>query len=409
MSHLQQPLYRCALVVFVCLLALFTLLAQKSEAVIVLPQPAATGGIAFISDRDGNREIYAMNSDGSAPTNLTHSADDEKAFTWSPDGTKIAFIKRNSANNGDDSNLYVMNADGSGLAKVTNDDFQYQNSSNLSWSPDGSRLAYISGNDLVHYLSVTNIDGSNKHYLRETNGPFLDIAWAPDGNKIAFSIGNDFNSANLWVMNADGSAVTRLTNHEGPGVYSRSPSWSPDSMRLVFESNRDGNDEIYMLWVRLFFSTPALNLTRLTTNSAADVDPAWSPDGQRIAFSTNRDGNFEIYTMRWDDGTDLRRLTTNSAADGDPEWQPSGAPRLFPKISFNSAGRFTGPLKTRRPMAACSWKSLLLDSADVQTRPGLVRDLRRHSFRTYGLHPGARPASVCAGSGVGEFHHPDHV
>ena len=329
-----RPLYRWTLFLIVCLLIWLASPVQKGNAV-----PQSTAKLAFISDRDGNREIYLMNTDGGAQTNLTHSAAGEKAFTWSPDQTKIAFIKKDPANNADDSNLYVMNADGSGVISVTSDNFQYQNSSNLSWSPDGTRLAYISGNDLLHYLSVVNADGSNKRNLREASGPFLDVAWSPDGNKIAFSVGLDLNSANLWVMNADGSAVTRLTDHETPGIYSRSPSWSPDSMRLVFESNRTGNDEIYMLWVRLFYSEPSLNLTKLTNNSAADVDPAWSPDGQRIAFSTNRDGNFEIYTMRWDDGTNLTRLTTNNAADVDPEWQPSGAAPFVPEdfIQFSSS------------------------------------------------------------------------
>lgn len=293
--------------------------------------------ITFITDRDGNSEIYSMDPNGGSQTNLTNSAVNEKTFAWSPDGTKIAFLRKNAGNTGDDSNLYVMNANGSGVTKVTSDNFQYQNSSNLTWSPDGSKLAYVSGNDLLHYLSVINIDGTNRRHLTEVNAPFLDVVWSPDASKIAFSFGSDFNSANLWVMNADGTALTRFTNHEEPGIHSRSPSWSPDSMRIVFESNRDGNDEIYMMWIRAFYSTPALNLTRLTTNSAADVDPSWSPDGQLIAFSTNRDGNFEIYTMRWDDGSNLKRLTTNSAADGDPEWQPSGVPPFVSEdtIQFN--------------------------------------------------------------------------
>ena len=338
MVNVRHAAYRIELLLLVCLLASST----AADARVTARESLATtagGRLAFISDRDGNRNIYSMNADGSSQTNLSQSSASEQSFAWSPDGTRIAFIKRESPSGPDDSNLYLMNADGSGVTKVTANDFQYMNFTNLSWSPDGNRLAYVSGDDLVHYLSVVNADGTNRRLLRETNGPFLDLAWAPDGNKIAFSLGFDFNSANLWVMNTDGSGVTRITDHNEPGIYSRSPSWSPDSMRLVFESNRDGNDEIYMFWVRSFYGTPALNLTRLTTNTAADVDPTWSPDGQQIAFSTNRDGNFEIYTMRWDDGANLTRLTTNSAADGDPEWQPSGATPFISQdlIQFSQA------------------------------------------------------------------------
>lgn len=330
MGNVRQAFYPIGLLFLVGLLVFCAapdarVAARESLAM------TAVGRLAFISDRDVNRNIYSMNADGSSQTNLSQSSAGEQAFAWSPDGTRIAFTKRESPGSPHDFNLYLMNADGSGVTRVTNNDFQHINLTSLSWSPDGTRLAYVAGADLVHYLSVVNIDGTNKRLLRETNGPFLDVVWSPDGNKIAYSLGFDFNSANLWVMNADGSGVTRVTNHTEPGIYSRSPSWSPDSMRLVFESNRDGNDEIYMFWARSFYGTPALNLTRLTTNTVADVDPAWSPDGQHIAFSTNRDGNFEIYTMRWDDGSNLTRLTTNSAADFDPDWQPSGAPPHIPE------------------------------------------------------------------------------
>ena len=132
MSQTRQLLYRGAQLILLCLLASLALPARKSDARSVPPDSAIAGGIAFISDRDGNRDIYTMNSDGSVQANRTNSAADEKAFTWSPDGTKVAFIKRNTANNAHDSNLYVMNYDGSSVTKLTNDDFQYQHSSNLA-------------------------------------------------------------------------------------------------------------------------------------------------------------------------------------------------------------------------------------------------------------------------------------
>jgi hypothetical protein len=80
-------------------------------------QSAAGGRITFLSERDGNREIYSMNADGSAQTNLSQSLADEKAHAWSPDGTKIAFLRQN------DNHLYVMNADGTGVGQLTADDF----------------------------------------------------------------------------------------------------------------------------------------------------------------------------------------------------------------------------------------------------------------------------------------------
>jgi Tol biopolymer transport system component len=283
--------------------------------------PGGTTKIAFRSNRDGNQEIYTMLPDGGSQTNVTNSGVSEKMHVWSPDGTKIAFLREN------DNNLYIMNADGTGVAKVTSDDLQHMHLTNLSWSPDGKRIAFISGGDFVHYLSVIDADGKNKRRLDENNSPYLDVVWSPDATKIAFSVGRNFNHSNLYVMNTDASGRTKLTHDEESNVYNRSPAWSPDSRYLAFESNRDGNDEIYILSLWLSTgNTVASGTFRLTTNPASDVDPVWSPDGEQIAFASNRDGNFDIYKTTWYNASNPQKLTNSPADDTDPEWQPNGDP-----------------------------------------------------------------------------------
>ena len=94
--------------------------------------------IVFVSWRDGNGEVYAMDADGSAPRNLTqHPAKDVRP-AWSPDGRRIAFVSRRDGN----SEIYVMNADGSGKRNLTrnraSDDYP-------TWSPDGRRIAFLRG------------------------------------------------------------------------------------------------------------------------------------------------------------------------------------------------------------------------------------------------------------------------
>ena len=149
---------------------------------------------------------------------------------------------------------------------------------------------------------------------RLTNDDAADWApdWSPDGQRIAFESDRD-GDLEIYVMNADGSGVTRLTDHDAPDALA---AWSPDGQRIAFMSARDGDFDIYVM------NADGSGVTRLT-NDADDWWPAWSPDGQRIAFESERDGDGEIYVMNAD-GSGVTRLTNNDAGDGVPAWSPDG-------------------------------------------------------------------------------------
>ena len=124
-------------------------------------------------------------------------------------------------------------------------------------------------------------------------------------------------------MNADGSDIVRLTSDPAADTH---PGWSPDAARIVFESSRSGDSEIYSM------REDGSDVVRLTHQARSDADPAWSPDGKRIAFASNRGGYSEIYTMR-PNGTDIRRLTTSDTLwmeeHSDPEWSPDGKTIIY--------------------------------------------------------------------------------
>ena len=93
------------------------------------------------------------------------------------------------------------------------------------------------------------------------------------------------------------------------------PVWSPDGTRIAFESFREGNGDIYVM------NADGSGLTRLTSDPALDSSPSWSPDGTRIAFESSREGNINIYVIDAD-GSNLARLTDDPAVDKDPVWSP---------------------------------------------------------------------------------------
>ena len=158
--------------------------------------------------------------------------------------------------------------------------------------------------------------------LRPSSEPVGEDADAFGGppHSIAFHSNRDGNNE-VYVMNPDGSAQTRLT------MESRNdgrPDVSPNGQQIVFVSNRiipetnpSGDFEIFVM------DSDGGDVRQLTSNGAEDSWPRWSPNGQWVAFHSNVDGNFEIYVIR-PDGTDLIRVTDYAGLDQYPEWSPNG-------------------------------------------------------------------------------------
>jgi WD40 repeat protein len=175
------------------------------------------------------------------------------------------------------------------------------------------RIAFTSLRDGNNEIYVMNADGSG--VTRLTNNPAIEYAPAGslDGRSIAFMSRRDGNFE-IYVMNADGSGQTRLTNSTADDW---DPAWSPDGRRIAFASYVGGNNEIFVM------NADGSGVTRLTNNTANDLEPCWSFDGTRIVFVSSRAGNNEIYVMNAD-GSGVTRLTNNSANDGQPSWSPTG-------------------------------------------------------------------------------------
>jgi Tol biopolymer transport system component len=268
---------------------------------------AGNGQIAFVSDRDGNPEIYVIHTDGTSATRLTDNPAGDYDPAWSPDGTRIAFYSERDGN----AEIYVMNANGSNLTRLTNNP---ANDYAPAWSPDGKQIAFHSHRYLgAGRIFVMNIGGSGVRRLTDPAWDDWSPAWSPDGTQIVFN-SSRFNKRDIWLMNADGSGMKNLTRNPADDWW---PDWSPDGTHIVFHSARDGNFEIYSI------KTDGSEVTRLTDHPASDYDPVWSPDGKQIAFTSDRCGNRDIWLMNAD-GAEVAKLTRHPAHDWAPAWRPEG-------------------------------------------------------------------------------------
>ena len=282
-----------------------------SPTATILPPLSGSGGgvIAFVSDRNGNQDIYLMNADGSNQRQLTRATSNDGWPSWSPDGARIVF---HSISSGGSSlkTLAVLNGATSQLPVD-----RAGNKWEPAWSHDGKWIAF-SNQPRNGFGNIFLVDASGRNLLRLTTTSSTDggPVWSPDDSKIAFYSDRDGNME-VYVMNADGSDQRRLTDDPADDIVW---DWSPDGAKISFASNRDGNHEIYVM------NADGSNQRRLTDHPGDDMYPAWSPDGTRLVYASGNETRMDIFVMNMD-GTDPIQLTLNSGQNFSPVWRPEFA------------------------------------------------------------------------------------
>ena len=228
--------------------------------------------IAFSSERLGNQEIYVMDADGKNLVQLTRHRAYDATPSWSPDGRKIAFTSDRDhlfvvgPGQIGELEIYVMNADGENVVRITETGGWNHEP---SWSPDGTKIAFVSepnrgGNPEIY---VMNANGKNPVRLTRNPGWDADPSWSPDGTKIAFESRRN-ETMDIYTIEPDGRNLVRLTKDAAGG---NSPSWSPDGREIAYATKRNENFEIYVM------DADGGNPANLTRDPASDSNPAWSP------------------------------------------------------------------------------------------------------------------------------------
>jgi TolB protein len=238
------------------------------------PATGLTGRIVYASVQG---DLWVVEADGSDRRRLTDSgAGIDSSPTWSPDGRRVAFRTTRGASppGVDPSNIFVINADGSGERQLTPARGAAAGGLFPAWSPDGNSIAYSNGSG----ITLIGPDGRGR---RPLGVPGECAVWSPDGSKLMFcsngvNRGEGVDNWDVFVMDADGSHVRRLTSNlaqDYPGA------WSPDGTQIAFFSRRDGDGDVYVM------DADGANLRRLTNQPGAQAADAWLPDGRLVIGS----------------------------------------------------------------------------------------------------------------------------
>ena len=303
--------------------ALFTallLLGMALPACTLFPEPDY---ITYTSGLPGARDIAVVRPNGGHAFILTDDAQgrssDNFEPVWDPNRQRIAFLSNRDGN----VEVYVAVAseDAPIFYRITNSEFE---ESQVSWSADGNRIAYTSedheGTRTVQHVALDELVPTAVVFGSAGES---DPAWSPIDNLIVFAKLNE-NGESEGIFLRDPSNVNIVPITAGPHHF---PTWSPDGGSIAYVSTQnDGQRDIYVINVSAL--GPTSNPLRVTEDGADDYNPAWSRDGSRIAFISDRSGNADVYTIV-PDGSGLTPITQNAVNELSVAWGPDGS-LVFP-------------------------------------------------------------------------------
>ena len=275
----------------------------------------------FVAAGVATSRIWSVVRDGTDPVSITEGKHFDHNPVWSPDGRQLFFI----SDRGGSLDVWWLPVDARGKSTGPVQPLTTgAGVGSIALSMDGMRLIYTKIMERSNIYSIP-IDPDRTLTLEDaqahtSENHYIDlISVSPDGKRIAFD-SNRSGNQDIWIMRTDGSELQQLTSHP---AHDWVGSWSPDGNQIAFHSLRDGNRNLHVK------PLAGGSVIRLTSHPGVDIIPVWSPDGEKIAFASNRCGNMDVWIMS-SEGGEPRQLTFHGA-HALTCWSPDGR-----RLSFGS-------------------------------------------------------------------------
>ena len=289
----------------------------------VIELEPVSGDLAFISDRNGNWDIFILKPDGTLINVTEEGEGDDYLFSFTFSSDMIYFYTNRPGEfvparvKVDGSELEVMNF----ITAATNAFSSGHFDVDPTWSPDGRQLAWAKMQGFSNDICLSSVDDVNDfHCVTQKQGGNFMVSWSPDGTKLAYASDRTENQS-IFVADIESGEQTQLTHDEG---WDFQPVWSLDGSEILFISNREDDSLVQGKFDLYLVKPDGSDLQPLAEGAIFKGDPVYSPSGEQVAFMSNEDGNWHIYLMDAD-GSNVRRLTDGDSNNMFPVWVPKPA------------------------------------------------------------------------------------
>ena len=322
MKRVKWILLAVVLVIVVIAVGVGIFVYQRLNEDVIELEPM-DGDLAFVSDRDGSWDIFVVDPDGNLRNVTAQGEGDDYLFNFTFSSEMIYFYTNRSDEftparvKPEGGEVQVMNWFEAGAKTLADGHLDVD----PNWAPDAQRIAWVKTRGLTNDICLASVaDVNDFDCLTEKSGANNMLAWSPDGSRIVF-VSDRTSKHSVFVVDVESGEQTQLSHDEG---WDFQPVWSLDGAQILYLSNREDDSLVKGEFDMYVVAPDGTGEVQSFDGGTFKGDPTYSPSGTQVAYMSNEDGAWHIYVMDAD-GSNIRRITEGESNNLYPVWVPKPA------------------------------------------------------------------------------------